>query len=127
MNVVEVHSNILLGQCSLLIFWATNFVLKSWNNLFYCLLGFAGEPHLRYMERVTNYDASLGREVTFWQCRLCSYNSNKNTNVIEHVYSRHMESQNIPCNYCGTVLKHMPAFKRHLKKCSRIFPRIKNF
>ena len=118
MHVVKVHSNVLLGLSSLLSFLATNFgCAQSWNNSFYCLLGFAGEPHLRYMERVTKYDAKLGREVSSWQCRICPYNSNKNTNVIEHVYT-HMESQNIPCNYCGTVLKHMPAFKRHLKKCT---------
>ena len=49
-----------------------------------------------------------------WVCNNCSYISYSSTSVREHVESKHIESQNYPCNICGHVCPTRKALKMHI-------------
>jgi len=87
--------------------------------------GGKGESYLEYLEKTSEYDGELGRQTVVWKCRVCPYQSAKNSNVIDHVHSRHLEAQKIPCGLCGKILRHQPAYKRHYVKCQHKFRMLK--
>ena len=49
-----------------------------------------------------------------WVCNNCNYISYSSTSVREHVESRHIESQNYPCNICGHICPTRKALKMHI-------------
>ena len=49
-----------------------------------------------------------------WVCNNCNYISYSSTSVREHVESKHIESQNYPCNICGHVCPTRKALKMHI-------------
>lgn len=49
-----------------------------------------------------------------WVCNNCDYISYSSTSVREHVESKHIESQNYPCNICGHVCPTRKALKMHI-------------
>jgi len=49
-----------------------------------------------------------------WVCNNCNYISYSSTSVREHVESKHIESQNYPCNICGHICPTRKALKMHI-------------
>ena len=48
-----------------------------------------------------------------WECLECDYKSNKNTNVIRHIESKHTTSL-YTCQLCGIVLRGSNAYSGHM-------------
>ena len=57
---------------------------------------------------------TVGRTV-IWSCKLCLKESNKNTNIMEHI-ELHFSGLSFPCNLCDKECKSRSALRMHRNK-----------
>ena len=55
--------------------------------------------------------------VTNWVCKLCGYSSKYKHVCTEHMYYKHRQDENLPCEYCGLIFPKRPALRKHKIKC----------
>ena len=58
--------------------------------------------------------SKIRRVGQLWECLDCEYKSNKNTNVLRHIESKHVETQFYPCQICGAVLRGSNSYSSHM-------------
>ena len=58
----------------------------------------------------------MWRDGGTWRCNNCEYESNRKTNMFEHVEAKHVISTGYTCQTCGTFCKTFSAYRSHIKR-----------
>ena len=61
----------------------------------------------------TEINSKMFKEAGLWQCSECSYQSNKKSNVYEHVESKHVMHGGYVCPVCEKVCRSKNALRSH--------------
>ena len=58
-----------------------------------------------------------GRLCVKYTCTICGYHSRKKDHATDHMINKHSVPENIPCEFCGTILETRTKYRYHRKKC----------
>ena len=53
-----------------------------------------------------------------WHCSDCSYQSQNNGHVYEHIEAKHVEHTGYACSFCDKIFKTKASFGRHRRLCT---------
>jgi hypothetical protein len=59
-------------------------------------------------------NAKMWKVEGIWACTECSYQSKKNSNVYEHIESKHVQGPGYMCNECNKVCPTRKALRCHI-------------
>ena len=74
------------------------------------------EIHFHILDVITEVSSLMERVDKMWSCLACQYQSNRKTNLFEHVEAKHIQSTGYNCQDCGTFCKTYSAYRSHVKR-----------
>ena len=64
------------------------------------------------LSMMSSFVSDEGKEM--WRCDHCLYESKKKFNVLEHIESKHIASQQLACPYCDKICPNRKSLRNHV-------------
>lgn len=89
-------------------------------DFYLCMLYFVWKEFNKCLKNITDLVLSMmssfvsdeGKEM--WRCDHCLYESKKKFNVLEHIESKHIASQELACPYCDKICPNRKSLRNHV-------------